>query len=1643
MPINTDLSVSPYYDDYSAEKDFYKILFRPGVSVQARELNQLQTILQQQIERFGDNIFKEGTIIEGCDLTFHSVFPYVKIKDTQTDGKPVNISSLKGLRVKNSANLQANIIETVVGYESRNPDLNTLYVRYLNSGDDGNTSTFAADQVLTVFDPSNVITEIEVNNGSSGFSNSDSVVIMGAFAVQNSTGGTTFSNGFYPGDIINNGTSANVQIVSIDNTSNSEVYILSVKPLTTNLNSANDVLWTFSTNTSIINSNTGQVANLVSIVGSGATGSIVTDSLGQIDYVAITSTGSGYTTLPTVSVASTGANTTQIASANLEAKSFLAQITVANNIVSPIGTGYGMTVGDGVIYQKGYFSRVSQQLAIVEKYNSVSDAMPDGKVVGFDTLEDIINSNIDTSLLDNSIGTTNSSAPGANRLKLTPTLKVLSKADADANVHFFAITEFSAGRPFKQNRYTQYNALGSEMAKRTYEESGNYVLDQFILNTKSPTVFSNEAAKFDIQVDAGKAYINGYRVETLEKYTASVDKATEFLTSNNATISMNYGNYIKVKEVGGVFKFSTGDVVSLYNTAKQYASNTSLVGTTIAAAGTKIGEARMRSMVLDSGVPGTPECVYRLYLFDIVMNAGQNFKDTRSIYYAGTNKGIADIVLTYNPTSNSNIAQVFDNALSGLAFYSGVDAVKSISNVSYVYRTTDEGRTANTSGIITKSVTGNDSFPYSGTLSAADKSEIIVVPLANVATANIAGQVSATSGNATLTGTSTSFLTYLAAGDYIRVANSTASWVRRVKSISNNTILTLSDAAPSTITGNTGVYFLQNMPIQLDRTGRTANISANGTLLTIDLGSAIATNTAVAVTCNIKASNVGYVSKTVNRDVYVRLNIANNIASTNGPWCLGISDVFRLKNVYKGSNNTFTANSAGIIDVTNDFYVDHNQNENYYNVGYLYKKPKSTLAISNTDVFLVKVDNFTVGSEGVKHLSSYPVLDAVVLANSTSTVNTLEIPEMYDTKGNYYDLRDMVDIRPQVINSANVTTSEAAATINPVEPSSGSKFGVDDKKFPAPDSDLTATIQFYVPRKDRVVVGADGNIRVLKGTPGANTLPDKPTDALIINDLIIPAYPSIPAVLSNDLMKIADTKIANEKYLNKRLDKYKISTPVTANQRVALQPKAYRMEDIATLERRISDLEYYVSFSLAELAVKQRIIPGSITSNVDRFKFGFFVDSFSDYAYADVNSPEYLASIIDGKLSPRVEELNIEFIPNTANSDTVEALSGDVIIMPFNESTILSQMVATDGPVVAVVPAPVTNTPNTSTTGGSNTTPTVVEPVIKQTITTSVIKNKNTMVNIRGTVYEETQFLMSSLPGPVSVYYNFRDNKDAIEIFYSNSPNPIAPGSTPLYNSLNCVAISAAEKTQNAYDIGHLEGFTGPVLMSDGKYAVEDNGKLTWVHNPANGRYVTIRVTKYKKSGQADNWKGVFYYRIYYPTDIVETKTTTSVLPQNWFTYNGSVVRLSPAEFTIQTSTTPGFGWVKAKTYISDSQIFSISISGLKPNTIHNFFLDGVDHTSKCKQIGKVLGGGLTTDSSGGLTFEYYYDAGIDEVTSDFAVANKMAASVAGSKTFTVKNLDSTSSATQSLNIKSYVVDQINSSTTNLVISAKTFASLR
>lgn len=1652
MPIQTDLSVSPYFDDYSENKDFYKILFRPGVAVQARELNQLQTLLQKQIERFGDNVFKRGTIVDGCDITFHDVFPYVKIKDVETDGAPVNVSQYIGYSVRNQANLTplvAAITTVVEGFESRNPDLNTLYIRYQNSGfsNVGGVSTeesvFSANQVLTVYDSRNIIEKVTSYNDSSGFSNTDSVIVTSAIAIQNSTGGTTFSPNFYVGNYIVNGAGANAQIVEINTSANSEVVILRVKPRASDLKQANADLWTFEVNNSIQTTNTtpSQVAKIVNFVGSGAAASLKTGALGEVDYVAVTSKGSGYYVLPTVTVASPGATEGQITTANLVAQNYLTNITVANSSVSPIGSGYAMSVGAGVIYQKGYFSRVNEHLVVVEKYNTSGNLLPDMKSVGFDTTEQVINSNQDQTLLDNATGSPNETAPGANRLKLTPTLVVLDKAAADANSEFFSIAEFSQGQPYKQNRQTVYNILGNEMARRTYEESGNYVIDQFILNTKSPNAINDEQTDFSVRIDPGLAYINGKRVETVRNFEILVDKGIDTVVANNGIISLNYGNYIRINQVGGLFTFKYGDTVDLYNTPKTYVNSTP--GATPAATGTKLGTARMRSFVLESGVPGTAEAVYRLYLFDVRLATARNFKLIRSVFYNGaTYKGIGDVVL------ENGDAVLKDNNLTTLIYSAGSPAVKTSNNLSYVYRTSNTQKLA-TNGVITFSVTGGETFPYTGTLSGTQEKELVIVPVANAsAAANLTGNVTCTTGGTNVTGAGTLFTTEVFAGDFLMLNGSV---VVQVNNIVNNTSLYVKSNPSGAVTGAKGkLHFPQFIPVSLERSTRTANVSASSNTFYINLGTTISAETDVDVTFNVKSSNTTPVDKTPNRNRFVRIRTANNAATTTGPWALGVTDAFRLGKVLIGPNATFTdTDTTNVTDVTQYFYVDHNQTEDYYGTSYLFKKPNVNVAISNTQYMLVQFDYFehseTGGLKAPGLSGTYDISDGITYdqAVATGKINTLEIPEVWGTKGTYYDLRDQFDFRPTSAATVTPTTTAATAPLNPTEPTDAARFSATDKKFPAPDSSLTGTIEYYQGRTDRVVIDENGEFIVIKGTPGNYNPPLEPDSALTINLLNIPPYPSIPFQLSANTVKFVDTKVANEKYQGQRLSAFRIQTPVDANQRATLQPKGYTMVDINKLEKRISDLEYYTSFTLVETMTQKKVIPSSANNTVDRFKFGFFVDGFNNYQYSDTTNPGYRASIVDGFLSPLVDEVNIQAQPPK-----------DSMTLPYVEYRMIAQSQATDGPVY--IPPKEPETPVNSYNGTitvipeanavSNTSNTVVQ-------TTAIIQQANktsARTDSYPYVYEEFYYTMSTITGPVEFYLNSRDNNVAVAVYQSSTQDSFSD--TPMLTSASAQPITSSDIVLKSLYLNGGRAIEHPGSLERKNYGpvggfIEDQLKLLWTHRPENGRYYKIRVYKGKRHGGlfgGQGAKGTFEYKMFYPVDssvnqkytingfsptVLYTFGYRGILTFSGLTMCGSLYYWPwigfgswylPVAFSTQTVTT---------NYTAADQDVDITVSGLKPNTNHTMYIENVNVTSRVKQNNRLLGQGLISDANGNITAKIYYGPEIVP-TTEVEKAAALALQVAGTKSVKIASSDNSSIAENTIQIPEYVKQENNTTTT-------------
>ena len=154
MPQKTNLNINPYFDDFDKDKNFYKVLFKPGFPVQARELTTLQSILQNQIESFGSHMFKEGSMVIPGNVTYDSQYSAVKLNP---DHLGIDISvyanNLVGLKVRGQS---SGIVAKVDKFENvseeggiTNP---TLFVKYVQSGDDNEIKPFEDGEVLITED---------------------------------------------------------------------------------------------------------------------------------------------------------------------------------------------------------------------------------------------------------------------------------------------------------------------------------------------------------------------------------------------------------------------------------------------------------------------------------------------------------------------------------------------------------------------------------------------------------------------------------------------------------------------------------------------------------------------------------------------------------------------------------------------------------------------------------------------------------------------------------------------------------------------------------------------------------------------------------------------------------------------------------------------------------------------------------------------------------------------------------------------------------------------------------------------------------------------------------------------------------------------------------------------------------------------------------------------------------------------------------------------------------------------------------------------------------------------------------------------------------------------------------------------------
>ena len=151
MSQQTNLNVAPYFDDFDPANDFHRVLFKPGYPVQARELTTLQSILQNQIEKFGQHFFREGAKVIPGNTGYTQLYYGIQLQNNYL-GVPVAAyaEQLVGTKITGETSGVSAVVDKVLFPEDSERGNLTLYINYLNSSTTNNsTQVFSDGENLT------------------------------------------------------------------------------------------------------------------------------------------------------------------------------------------------------------------------------------------------------------------------------------------------------------------------------------------------------------------------------------------------------------------------------------------------------------------------------------------------------------------------------------------------------------------------------------------------------------------------------------------------------------------------------------------------------------------------------------------------------------------------------------------------------------------------------------------------------------------------------------------------------------------------------------------------------------------------------------------------------------------------------------------------------------------------------------------------------------------------------------------------------------------------------------------------------------------------------------------------------------------------------------------------------------------------------------------------------------------------------------------------------------------------------------------------------------------------------------------------------------------------------------------------------
>ena len=316
-------------------------------------------------------------------------------------------------------------------------------------------------------------------------------------------------------------------------------------------------------------------------------------------------------------------------------------------VCSSTTQGAAVKIEAGTYYINGFFVGVTEQTLILDKYTNTPSYR-----VGLTISESFVTSTDDTSLLDNATGSSNANATGAHRFKIDLTLTKLSLTST-ADASFVELLRVDNGTVVNKVNKTQYSVIEDTLARRTFDESGDYVVRNFDLDPREHLqsgtnrgIYAAESTSTDgnlasesklaLGLSQGKAYVKGYEIAKHGTTYIDVDKARDFDTASGIVTRFSQLPYVNITNMYG-----TPDVGFVSGETEAFKA-VRLVDTEHATRGTvqvngdgtvyDIGRAKTRGIEYSAGTASTvfmstsslTTNTYKHYLFDTVMFAHVN-----------------------------------------------------------------------------------------------------------------------------------------------------------------------------------------------------------------------------------------------------------------------------------------------------------------------------------------------------------------------------------------------------------------------------------------------------------------------------------------------------------------------------------------------------------------------------------------------------------------------------------------------------------------------------------------------------------------------------------------------------------------------------------------------------------------------------------------------------------------------------------------------------------------------------------------------------------------------------------------------------------------------------------------------------------